>query len=77
MAGPDHPPKTLAQPSAGGMGPRAQELFERRGIQTVIGAQGPVDEVARAFVAGELQVGESTCAHPDQEHGAECHHERR
>ncbi|HHV55318.1 MAG TPA: dinitrogenase iron-molybdenum cofactor [Firmicutes bacterium] len=49
---------------AGGMGPRAQALFEERGIQTVVGARGPADEVVNSFLAGQLPLGESTCDHP-------------
>jgi len=49
---------------AGGMGPRAQALFAEEGIRTVLGASGPVEDVARAFAEGALQPGDSTCEHP-------------
>jgi len=48
---------------AGGMGPRAQALFDEAGIQTVVGVTGPVDDVIRAFAAGQLQGGDSLCRH--------------
>ncbi|NMB44786.1 MAG: dinitrogenase iron-molybdenum cofactor [Firmicutes bacterium] len=48
---------------AGGMGGSAQELFTERGIMTIIGVQGPVDDIVAAYVAGNLQVGESLCDH--------------
>jgi predicted Fe-Mo cluster-binding NifX family protein len=49
---------------AGGMGRRAQDLFARQGIQTVVGAPSaaPEDLVA-AYVAGTLQPGENLCDH--------------
>ena len=50
---------------AGGMGPRAQELFAAKGIQTVVGASGSVTEVLQSYLAGSLEVGESECDHPD------------
>lgn len=48
---------------AGGMGPRAQGLFEQQNIKTVVGARGLVDEVIDAYLKGQLEVGESTCEH--------------
>lgn len=44
---------------AGGMGPRAQELFAGRGITTIIGVQGTINEVLDAFTAGRLRPGEA------------------
>lgn len=54
---------------AGGMGPKARELFAARGIATVIGAQGSVGEVISAFVAGKLVSGPSLCSHGTGGHG--------
>ncbi len=48
---------------AGGMGMRAQNLFAEKNIQTVVGATGSVDEVAKSFAAGTLAGGESLCEH--------------
>ncbi len=55
---------------AGGMGPRAQESFVAKGIQTVVGASGSVTEVLQSYLAGSLEVGESACDHSDS---AEAH----
>jgi predicted Fe-Mo cluster-binding NifX family protein len=48
---------------AGGMGPRAQSLFENENIATIIGVDGPLQSVIEAYLAGELQSGPSTCEH--------------
>lgn len=49
---------------AGGMGGRAQALFAQGGIRVVVGAPPePPDEVAGAFLAGTLQVGDNVCDH--------------
>ena len=72
---------------AGGMGQRAQMLFEESKIKTIMGISGRVDEVIKQAVAGTLQGGESLCRpgagkgygvektacdHPDQDN---CEHE--
>ena len=49
---------------AGGMGGRAQGLFEQNGIRVIIGA--PSDEpetIAKAFLNNVLQTGENICDH--------------
>lgn len=46
---------------AGGMGPRAQELFAEKNIKTFIGVQGRVDEVIDKFLRGELEAGRDLC----------------
>lgn len=48
---------------AGGMGPRAQSLFSEKNIESIIGVQGPVDEVIEKFSNQELEVGEDLCGH--------------
>ena len=48
---------------AGGMGPRAEDLFKEAGFRPVIGARGNADEVAKAFLDGTLQCGDSACGH--------------
>lgn len=58
---------------AGGMGPRAEELFVAAGIKPVIGAQGPAEAAAVAFLEGSLECGESACGHVTGE-GHEEHH---
>jgi predicted Fe-Mo cluster-binding NifX family protein len=46
---------------AGGMGFRAQQLFDEMGIKPVVGVAGSVDEVVRLLEAGTLKGGESLC----------------
>ena len=48
---------------SGGMGQRAQKLFEERDIKTIVGAAGPVDEVLKDFAQGQLETGEDLCSH--------------
>ena len=46
---------------AGGMGFRAQGLFAEKGIETIVGVSGSVDEVIEKILAGTLKGGESLC----------------
>ena len=46
---------------AGGMGPRAQTLFDEVKIKTIVGVEGDVDTALKNFVEGKLTSGESTC----------------
>ena len=46
---------------AGGMGQRAQMLFNEVGIRTVVGITGTVDDVVRKLAEGTLQGAESLC----------------
>ncbi|HZD43848.1 MAG TPA: NifB/NifX family molybdenum-iron cluster-binding protein [Methanomicrobiales archaeon] len=48
---------------AGGMGPKAIQLFENYGIQVILGISGNVDRVAQDFIAGRILPGESSCHH--------------
>lgn len=48
---------------AGGMGPRAQTLFDQQGIETIVGIAGSVEEAVQALLRGELQSGQSMCHH--------------
>ncbi len=49
---------------AGGMGQRAQQLFEENGVTVVVGApaQGP-EQLASAYLNGTLQTGDNICDH--------------
>lgn len=51
---------------AGGMGSRAHEAFERRGIDVVTGIVGNSDEAVERFLAGCLSQGRELC---DHQHG--------
>ncbi len=46
---------------AGGMGFRAQQLFDEMGIKPVMGVTGSIEEVTRQLIAGTLKGGESLC----------------
>jgi predicted Fe-Mo cluster-binding NifX family protein len=49
---------------AGGMGSRAQALFEEAGIQVVTGVLSiPADEVVQAYLNGTLTTGANACDH--------------
>ncbi|OPX90029.1 MAG: Dinitrogenase iron-molybdenum cofactor [Pelotomaculum sp. PtaB.Bin104] len=51
---------------AGGMGPRAQEMFARNNIDVVVGASpatgSPVD-IVRQYLSGFLETGDNACDH--------------
>ena len=49
----------------GGMGGRAQTLFDERGVAVVVGVSGTVEETLQALARGELESGESSCDHCD------------
>lgn len=46
---------------AGGMGLRATGLFADKGIKTIVGISGSIDEVIDKLVQGTLEGGESSC----------------
>jgi len=46
---------------AGGMGRRAEELFNRSGIEIVVGVSGKIDDVVGKIIDGTLEGGESLC----------------
>jgi len=48
---------------AGGMGPRAQALFDEKQIQTIVGIAGTVDDAVAALERGDLRAGETMCEH--------------
>ncbi|MFO7941647.1 MAG: NifB/NifX family molybdenum-iron cluster-binding protein [Bacillota bacterium] len=48
---------------SGGMGVRAQNLFDRAGIDYVVGVDCSVDECLRGYVDGTLDPGEDLCEH--------------
>ncbi len=57
---------------AGGMGPRAQDLFTEENIETCIGVSGSVKNVVQAYLSGELKSGESSCDHMQGGHSCGC-----
>lgn len=48
---------------AGGMGPRAVDLFKQHGIDVILGVSGHVDRIAQDFIAGRISPGVSSCTH--------------
>ncbi len=58
---------------AGGMGPRAEELFVSFGIKPVTGVSGPAEEAVRSFIDGTLTQGKSSCGHVTGEAGDHHH----
>ncbi|HID92994.1 MAG TPA: dinitrogenase iron-molybdenum cofactor [bacterium (Candidatus Stahlbacteria)] len=62
----------------GGMGRRAQSLFAEKGVATVLGVTGKVNEVVQQFAEGKLKQGKSLCQRASEKgHGKdknECDH---
>ncbi|GAA0179849.1 NifB/NifX family molybdenum-iron cluster-binding protein [Clostridium sediminicola] len=54
---------------AGGMGGTAQQLFNEKGIEVVVGAQGLCDDVTNVYLEGKLKSTGSICS----EHAHEGH----
>ncbi|MGI6248737.1 MAG: NifB/NifX family molybdenum-iron cluster-binding protein [Acutalibacteraceae bacterium] len=57
---------------AGGMGGRAVELFNEKGIEVVLGVTGTAEQAANDYLQGKLQPGGSIChehMHKDSCHG--------
>lgn len=49
---------------AGGMGGRAQALFEQQGVKVIVGAPvAPPSDLAAAYMNGALATGSNTCDH--------------
>ena len=49
---------------AGGMGPRAQELFQQNGIKVLIGAlEGDPEKAVLNYLSGQLATGDNICDH--------------
>jgi predicted Fe-Mo cluster-binding NifX family protein len=51
---------------AGGMGARAQQLFQQNGVKVVIGANpasGSPEEIVKIYLTGSLQTGDNPCDH--------------
>jgi len=57
---------------AGGMGPKAIDMFAGFGIEVVTGVGGNVGNVLKAYLNGEIS-GASGCSHDhDHDHGGGC-----
>lgn len=55
---------------AGGMGGGAVDIFNERGVQVIVGAQGDARAAVQAFLAGELVSTCSVCH--EHQHAGEC-----
>ncbi len=60
----------------GGMGRKAQSLFQQWGIGTILGVTGPVEEAIQRFSAGTIERGESLCKRGNEKghRDGECGH---
>ncbi|MCF6096907.1 NifB/NifX family molybdenum-iron cluster-binding protein [Thermovorax subterraneus] len=58
---------------AGGMGPRAKELFAHNNIATITGVSGRVDDVIQEYLKGNIADSGNLCDHGDG-HGGHCSH---
>jgi predicted Fe-Mo cluster-binding NifX family protein len=53
---------------AGGMGPRAVDLFCENNIEVFLGVRGEIETVIRDFIGGKIAQGESSCTHGEEGH---------
>jgi predicted Fe-Mo cluster-binding NifX family protein len=58
---------------AGGMGPRAVDLFCENNIEVFTGVHGPIETVIKDFLAGKISQGESSCTHGEEGHECSGH----
>ncbi|MGI6076948.1 MAG: NifB/NifX family molybdenum-iron cluster-binding protein [Fastidiosipilaceae bacterium] len=56
---------------SGGMGAGAIDIFNAHEIEVITGAAGTVEEVVKAYLAGDLESTGSVCH--DHQHHDECH----
>ena len=48
---------------ASGMGGRAKNLFDKNGIEVVVGVTGSIDKVVKEYLQGEISGGDNICSH--------------
>lgn len=48
---------------SGGMGQRARDLLQEKGIESILGVQGQIESVAREFFAGTISDNGPLCNH--------------
>ncbi|QGU00207.1 hypothetical protein SYNTR_1613 [Candidatus Syntrophocurvum alkaliphilum] len=56
---------------AGGMGERAQILFDSEGIEVIVGIKGEIEEAIKKYLNNELQSTGAVCK--EHEHAGDCH----
>lgn len=59
---------------AGGMGGGAVEIFNERGLEVIVGAEGAADAAVIAYLMGELESTGSICNHHDHADSCGEHH---
>lgn len=62
--------KNVNKVIAGGMGGRAQQLFEENGIEVIVGAKGSCEDNLASYMNGGLVSTKSVCS--EHEHAGEC-----
>jgi len=65
--------KGVEQVVAGGIGRNAQALFERFGIETIIGVNDQIDRVVDLLLGDELESSENECNSGDHHHHHQHH----
>ena len=50
----------------GGIGHKAQAIFNNMSIQTMVGVKGKIDDVIQDFLKKDLQEGQSLCTHEEK-----------
>jgi len=58
---------------AGGMGGTAQDLFKEHGISVIVGAQGLLEDVINAYIAGRIESTGSVCVAHSHSESCETH----
>jgi predicted Fe-Mo cluster-binding NifX family protein len=58
---------------AGGMGPKAVDLFCANNIEVFLGVRGQIETVIGDFIAGNIEQGESSCTHGEEGHECSGH----
>ena len=60
---------------AGGMGVKAQAIFEQKGINVICGVPADSPEtIVLKYLAGNLQTGVNACSHGEEDDEHHCHH---
>ena len=57
---------------SGGLGQNAATLFDRLGIQQIVGVTGTIEDTISGCLDGTLEGGGSLCSHTDGEHHHNC-----
>lgn len=50
---------------AGGMGPKAINLFREKNVEPIVGVYGSIDKVIEDFLSNKLEIGDSKCDHEE------------